>query len=195
MQNMNPAVDFFFNNTNQWQAAYNCLRTIVLACGLKEELKWGVPCYTFQQSNIVLIHGFKAYCALLFHKGALLQDSHNILIQQTANVQAARQLRFTSSEEIMAMEEVLKAYILEAIAIEKAGLKVALKKPEDFKMSAEFKVILASTPAVKRAFEALSPGRQKAYLLYFSAPKQAKTRMARIEIGVTKILEGKGLND
>jgi uncharacterized protein YdeI (YjbR/CyaY-like superfamily) len=192
---MNPSVDFFFNNAKQWQEAYRCLRTIVLDCGLKEELKWGVPCYTFQESNIVLIHGFKAYCALLFHKGSLMQDSHQLLIQQTENVQTARQLRFTNSAEILAKEEVLKVYILEAIAIEKAGLKVALKKPTDFKISDEFNFKLAENPALKLAFESLTPGRQNAYLLHFSAPKQSKTRITRVEICIPKILNGKGLND
>jgi uncharacterized protein YdeI (YjbR/CyaY-like superfamily) len=171
------------------------LRSIVLDCGLTEELKWGVPCYTFQKRNIVLIHGFNDYCALLFHKGTLLKDTDNILIQQTKNVQSARQIRFTNLKEIMDKEVVLKAYIFEAVEVEKAGLKVKMKKPKDFKMPDEFKKKLDENPDLKTAFEALTPGRQRGYLLYFSQAKQSKTRESRIEKHIPQIFEGKGLND
>lgn len=192
---MNPKIDWFFNKAKKWQEEYDRLRTIVLACGLTEELKWGCPCYTFENSNIVLIHGFKEYCALLFHKGALLKDAKGILIQQTENVQAARQIRFTNVEEIANMEPILKAYVKEAIKVEKAGLKVPLKKPSEFKMSEEFKDVLDETPVLKKAFYALTPGRQRGYLLYFSSAKQSKTRESRIEKYIPKILKGKGLED
>ena len=192
---MNSKVDFFFNKTEQWQEAYNKLRSIVLECGLTEELKWGVPCYTFQNSNVVLIYGFKEYCALLFHKGVLLNDSNGILIQQTEHVQSARQIRFANVAEIVAQEKILKAYIYEAIEVEKAGLKVELKKPSEFKVAIEFQNKLDENTALNTAFEALTPGRQRAYLLYFSAPKQAKTRESRVEKSLQDILEGKGLND
>ena len=192
---MNPKVDFFFNKAKKWQVEYKRLRTIVLECGLIEELKWGVPCYTFQKSNIVLIHGFKAYCALLFFKGALLNDANGILIQQTENVQAARQIRFTNAGEITEMKNILKTYIYEAIEVEKACLKVELKKPAEFKISEEFQNKLNEIPALKTAFYALTPGRQKAYFLHFSAPKQSKTREARIEKCMPDILNRKGLND
>ena len=192
---MNPKVDFYFSKGKKWQDEINKLRTIVLDCGLTEELKWGCPCYTFDKSNIVLIHLFKEYCALLFFKGALLNDADNILIQQTENVQSARQIRFTSVQEIAKMEPIVKAYIYEAIEVEKAGLKVALKKPAEFAMAAEFQEKLDEMPALKTAFEALTPGRQRAYLLHFSAPKQSKTRTSRIEKCIQQILEGKGLND
>ena len=195
MNKTNPKVDFFFRKAEKWQAEFEKLRTIVLDCGLTEELKWGVPCYTFEGSNIVLIHGFKEYCALLFHKGALLKDPIGILIQQTENVQAARQIRFTTVEEIVEMEHILKAYIQEAIEVEKAGLKVDFKNTTEFNMPEEFQKKLDENPALKTAFEALTPGRQRAYLLYFSAPKQSKTREARIEKYVQHILDGKGLND
>lgn len=192
---MNPKVDFFFNKATPWQEEYAQLRTIVLACGLTEELKWGCPCYTFNDSNIVLIHGFKEYCALLFMKGTLLNDSQGILIQQTENVQAARQIRFTNISEIIDLEPVLKAYIHEAIEVEKAGLKVELKTTSEFKMPDEFQFKLDRIPALKSAFEALTPGRQKGYLLYFSQAKQAKTREARVEKYIPQILDGKGLDD
>ena len=192
---MNPKVDFFFNKASKWQAEYEQLRTIVLDCGLTEELKWGCPCYTFQKSNIVLIHGFKDYCALLFMKGALMKDAKGILIQQTENVQAARQIRFTNLNEIVKSKATLKAYIQEAIAIEKAGLKVELKKPTEFKIAEEFQQVLNEMPDVKKAFEALTPGRQRAYLLHFSQPKQSKTREARVENCIPQILKGKGLDD
>ena len=158
-------------------------------------MKWGVPCYTFQQSNIVLIHGFKEYCALLFVKGALLKDASGILIQQTENVQSARQIRFTSLREIVELEPTLKAYVHEAIAVEKAGLKVDYKKAAEFSMPEEFIDKLEEVPGLQDAYDALTPGRQRAYLLYFSAPKQANTRESRIEKCVPQILDGKGLND
>ena len=192
---MNPKVDFYFSKAKKWQKELKQLRTIVLDCGLTEELKWGVPCYTFQKSNIVLIHVFKEYCALLFFKGALLNDVSGILIQQTENVQAARQVRFTDVGEIVEMEPVLKTYIYEAIEVEKAGLKVTLKKTTAFKMAEEFKNKLDKNPALKAAFDALTPGRQRAYMLHFSAPKQSKTRESRVEKCIEQILNGKGLND
>lgn len=192
---MNPKVDFFFNKDSKWQKEYKKLRAIVLDCGLTEELKWGVPCYTFQNNNIVLIHGFKEYCALLFHKGALLKDEDGILIQQTENVQAARQIRFTSAQEIVEKNHLLKAYIFEAIEVEKAGLKVELKKTKEFATPKEFQKKLDEIPALKTAFEVLTPGRQRAYLLHFSQPKQAKTRESRIEKCLPQIFNGKGLND
>lgn len=194
MNRTNPNVDFFFRK-GKWQEEYEKLRTIILECGLVEELKWGCPCYMFKERNIVLMHGFKEYCALLFFKGALLKDPKVILIQQTENVQAARQIRFTNVREIVKLKTTLKAYINEAIAVEKAGLKVNLKKTAEFTMPDEFKHKLKETPGLKTAFSALTPGRQRGYLLYFSAPKQARTRQARIEKSVPQILKGKGLND
>jgi uncharacterized protein YdeI (YjbR/CyaY-like superfamily) len=191
----NPKVDWFFNKAGKWQEEYHRLRMIVLSCGLTEELKWGCPCYTLEGSNIVLIHGFKEYCALLFMKGALLKDSKGILIQQTANVQSARQIRFTDIDEISDRESTLKSYIKEAIKIEKSGEKVVLKKPSEFKMADEFKSVLNETPKLKKAFNALTPGRQRGYLLYFSSAKQAKTRESRIEKSIPQILKGKGLDD
>ena len=193
--NKNPKVDFYFDKAEKWQAAIEQLRTIVLDCGLTEKLKWGVPCYTLQNSNIVLIHDFKEYCALLFFKGALLNDVNGILVQQTKNVQAARQIRFTNAQEVGKLKKILKAYIYEAIEVEKAGLKVTLKKPAEFIMAAEFKKKLDKNRALKTAFEALTPGRQRAYLLHFSAPKQAKTRESRVEKCIPQILKGKGLDD
>ena len=195
MNRMNPKVDFYFNKAEKWQEEFEKLRTIILDCQLTEELKWGVPCYTFQKSNIVLIHGFKEYCAILFVKGALLKDANGILIQQTENVQAARQIRFTNVREIVEMEPILKAYIHEAIEVEKAGLKVDFKKTTEFIIPEEFKNKLDEIPALKDAFDALTPGRQRAYILYFSAPKQSKTRESRIEKCMQQILDGKGLND
>ncbi|WP_379085003.1 YdeI family protein [Pedobacter sp. UC225_65] len=192
---MNPKVDFYFDQAKTWQKELGQLRKIVLQCGLTEELKWGTPCYTFQKSNIVLIHVFKEYCAFLFFKGALLRDTNKILIQQTENVQAARQVRFTNVETVITLEPILKAYIFEAIEIEKAGLKVDLKKTTDFAMADEFQDRLDKLPALKTAFEALTPGRQRAYMLHFSAPKQAKTRASRVEKWISQILNGKGLND
>ena len=192
---MNPSVNWFFTKASKWQEAYGILRELVLDCGLTEELKWGCPCYTFQKNNVVLIHGFKDYCALLFMKGALLKDPKKILVQQTANVQAARQIRFTSAAQINKMQAVLKTYIKQAVAVEKAGLKVELKNTEEFNMPQEFQTVLQDMPELKAAFEKLTPGRQRGYLLYFSAPKQAKTREARIEKYLDKILTGKGLDD
>ncbi len=192
---MNPKVDFYFDKPGNWQNEFRQLRKIVLDCGLDEELKWGHPCYSLSGRNIVLMHGFKEYCALLFFKGALLQDAHGILIQQTERVQAARQVRFTNTREMVKLAPVLKALVFEAIAVENAGLKVALKKTSDFPVPAEFSNKLAATPGLKAAFKALTPGRQRAYLLHFAAPKQAKTREARIEKCVPRILDGKGLDD
>jgi uncharacterized protein YdeI (YjbR/CyaY-like superfamily) len=192
---MNPSVDWFFTKATKWQEEYAELRSIVLDCQLTEELKWGCPCYTLQKGNIVLIHGFKEYCALLFMKGALLKDKKGLLVQQTENVQSARQLRFTGVEEIIKMRATIKAYIKEAMEVEKAGLKVALKKPEEFKMAEEFRLVLDDMPELKAAFYNLTPGRQRAYLLHFSSPKQAKTREARVEKSVQQILNGKGLDD
>ncbi len=195
MSTPNPKVDWFFDKPGKWQESYEKLRTIILDCGLSEELKWGCPCYTSEKRNIVLIHGFKEYCALLFFKGALLKDPKHILIQQTENVQATRQIRFTKVGEIVKLKSTLKAYLKEAIAVEKAGLKVNLKKTSEFKTPDEFKAKLDEVAGLKKAFGALTAGRQRGYLLYFSQPKQSKTREARIEKSVPQILKGKGLND
>ena len=192
---MNPKVDFYFSKSEKWQKEIEKLRTIVLDCQLNEELKWGVPCYTFQKSNIVLIHEFKEYCALLFFKGALLNDANSILVQQTENVQSARQIRFTHIQEIIDLEPVLKTYIYEAIEVEKAGLKVELKKTKEFSVPEEFQTRLNEDHNLKTAFHALTPGRQRGYLLHFSAPKQSKTRESRIEKSIPQILNGKGLDD
>jgi uncharacterized protein YdeI (YjbR/CyaY-like superfamily) len=195
MNGMNPKVDWYFSKAGTWQKEIQKLRTIILDCDLTEELKWGCPCYTFEKSNIVLIHVFKEYCAVLFFKGALLKDPKGILLQQTENVQAARQIRFTSVEEITKKEKILKAYIYEAIEVEEAGLKVPMKKATEFKMPEEFKNKLEKKPALKKAFYALTPGRQRGYLLYFSSAKQSKTREARVEKYMPLILDGKGLED
>ncbi len=192
---MNPKVDFYFSKAEKWQQEIEKLRTIVLDCGLTEELKWGCPCYTLQKSNIVLIHVFKEYCALLFFKGVLLKDAKGILIQQTANVQVGRQIRFTGIKEIVKQEATIKAYIKEAIEVEKAGLKVELKKTSEYAVPEEFKTKLNKMPALKTAFNALTPGRQRAYLFYFSQPKLPKTREARVEKCIPQILDGKGLDD
>lgn len=192
---MNPKVDWFFNKATKWQEEYSALRLIVLDCGLSEELKWGCPCYTFQKSNVVLIHGFKDYCALLFMKGVLIKDTKGILIQQTENVQAARQIRFRTVQEILKLKSILKTYIKEAITIQKKGLQVELKKASDYKIPEEFNNVLGDMPELKTAFQALSPGRQKSYIFYFSSAKQSKTREARIEKFIPKILIGKGLED
>ena len=198
---MNPKVDFYFNKARNWQKEIELLRKIVLDCGLMEELKWGSPCYTYPSAssgkkiNIVLIHVFKEYCALLFFKGALLNDPHGIMVQQTKNVQATRQIRFTNIREIVKMEKILKSYIYEAIEVEKAGLKVKLKETKEYTIPEEFQNKLDQIPDLKKAFKALTPGRQRAYLLYFSAPKQSKTRETRIEKYKKHILSGKGLND
>ncbi len=192
---MNLKVDFYFDKAKKWQKEIEQLRMIVLDCGLTEELKWGCPCYTFHKANIVLIHMFKEYCALLFFKGALLKDTKHILIQQTKNVQAARQARFSNVTEIVKKEKMLKACIYEAIEVEKACLKVELKKTTAYSVAEEFQQKLNKIPALKTAFNALTPGRQRAYLLYFSAPKQSKTRESRIEKCTKQIINGKGLND
>ncbi|MDA8345950.1 MAG: YdeI family protein [Thermaerobacter sp.] len=192
---MNPKVDEFISKAKRWRAEYEQLRKNVLDCELTEEFKWMHPCYTFESRNIVLIHGFKEYCALLFHKGALLQDAYGILIQQTENVQAARQIRFTNVQEIIEMETVLKAYIYEAVEVEKAGLKVNFKNTTDFAIPEEFQNKFGEMPDLKSAFEALTPGRQRAYIHYFSEPKQSKTRESRVEKCVKQILAGKGLDD
>lgn len=192
---MNPKVDWFFDKDTKWKKEYQELRKIVLEYTLKEELKWGVPCYTHNKSNILLIHGFKNYCALLFPKGVLLKDTNNILIQQTKNVQSARQLRFTNLQEIVDLKPIIKAYIFEAVEIEKAGLEVKMKKTSEFEMPDEFKKALNENSDLKSAFESLTPGRQRGYLLYFSQPKQSKTRTARIDKYMKHILDGKGLND
>lgn len=191
---MNPKVDFYFEK-EKWQKEQQQLRKIALGCGLTEELKWGCPCYTFDGNNIVLIHAFKEYCAFLFFKGALLHDAEGLLIQQTENVQSARQVRFTNVKEIVQLAPTLKAYIYEAIEVEKAGLKVKFKKPSQFAVAEEFQERLDKMPALRKAFDALTPGRQRAYLLHFSSPKQSKTRESRVEKYLQQILDGKGLDD
>ncbi|AEN88488.1 YdeI-like protein [Priestia megaterium WSH-002] len=192
---MNPKVDEFLSKAKKWKEEYETLRKIVLDCELTEDYKWMNPCYTFEKKNIVLIHGFKEYCALLFPKGSLLQDSHGILIQQTENVQGARQIRFTNVQEIAEKEAVLKAYIYEAIEVEKGGLKVKAKKPEELIIPDELQHKFDEIPALKDAFTTLTPGRQRAYILHFSAAKQSKTRASRVEKCIPNILNGKGLND
>jgi uncharacterized protein YdeI (YjbR/CyaY-like superfamily) len=192
---MNPKVDEFLSKAKKWKEEYEKLRNIVLDCELTEEFKWMHPCYTFEEKNIVLIHGFKEYCALLFPKGVLLKDARGILIQQTENVQAARQIRFTNVQEIVAMETILKDYIYEAVEVEKAGLKVDLKKNSEYIIPEELQTKFDQTPALKTAFESLTPGRQRAYILYFAQPKQSKTRVSRIEKYIQQIFNGKGLND
>jgi len=192
---MNPKVDEFIRDAKKWREEYEKLREIVLGLGLAEDLKWGFPCYTLQNKNVVLIHGFKEYCALLFFKGALLEDPEGILIIQSENVQASRQIRFTDVREIVEKEPILKAYIHEAIKAEKSGAKVNFKKTAEFAIPEEFQRKLDSTPGLKTAFDALTPGRRRAYVLYFSAPKQSKTRESRIEKCVPRMIEGKGLNE
>src|SRR4030095_2636809 len=201
---MNPKVDWFFSKDTKWQKEYQKLRAILLDCGLIEELKWGCPCYTcptgssgraFEKQNIVLIHGFKEYCALLFFKGVLLNDANDVLIQQTKNVQSARQIRFTTVREIVKSERILKAYIYEAIEVERAGLKVHYKKTTEFKIPEEFQNKLDKSPALKKSFDALTAGRQRAYIFHFSQPKQSKTRTSRVEKYMKQILNGKGLDD
>ncbi len=191
----NAKVDDFLSKSKKWKDEYEKLRKIILDCDLTEEFKWMHPCYTLEGKNIVLIHGFKDYCALLFHKGALLKDAQGILIQQTKNVQAARQIRFTNAQEIDEMESTLKAYIQEAIEVEKAGLEVELKKHTEFEIPEELQHKFEEIPALKTAFEALTPGRQRAYILHFSGAKQSKTRESRVEKYTQHILNGKGLND
>lgn len=195
MSRANPKVDAFLKKPRPWREEFTALREIILACPLTEELKWGWPCYTSENKNIVLIHGFKEYCAILFFKGALLKDPKDLLVIQTENVQSTRQIRFTSVGEIKRMKTTLKAYILEAMEVEKAGLRVPLKKTSEYKVPEEFQSRLDSMPALRKAFGALTPGRQRAYLLYFSAPKQSKTRESRVEKSIKRILAGKGLND
>jgi uncharacterized protein YdeI (YjbR/CyaY-like superfamily) len=192
---MNPKVDKFLSEAEAWREEFKKLRSIILTCGLTEELKWGKPCYSLQGTNVVLIHGFKEYCAVLFMKGALLKDKKGILVQQTKNVQAARQVRFTNVREIARLELILKSYIKEAIGVEKAGLEVNYKKTSKFAVPEEFQKKLREMPALKTAFEALTPGRQRGYLLYFASAKQSQTREARIEKCVDQILNGKGLNE
>ena len=195
MSAMNPKVDFFFRKADQWQAEFEKLRTIILDCELTEELKWGHPCYALEGSNIVLMHGFKEYCALLFMKGVPMQDPNGILIQQTENVQSARQIRFTNLQEIVELEAVLKAYVAEAVRVEKAGLKVEFKQPTDFEFPEEFINKLEEVPGLQDAFEALTPGRQRGYILHFSGANQSKTRVSRIEKWIPHIIDGKGIND
>ncbi|MBS1772063.1 MAG: YdeI/OmpD-associated family protein [Bacteroidetes bacterium] len=192
---MNPKVDFFFDKPSQWQKEYAKLRTVALDCGLEEELKWGCPCYTFQGKNVVLIHGFKEYCAYLFFKGALLNDPNGILIQQTENVQLPRQVRFTNVKEIAKLASVLKTYIYEAIELDKAGIKIQLKKTKEYPVPEEFQKKLDKSAALRKTFEALTPGRQRGYLLHFASAKQSKTREARVEKAIPQILKGKGLED
>ncbi|MEH6765390.1 MAG: YdeI family protein [Aequorivita antarctica] len=193
---MNPkVVDRFLDRAEKWKEEMKLLRKICLDCGLTEDFKWMHPCYTLKGKNVVLIHEFKEYCALLFHKGTLLKDSEKILIQQTENVQAARQIRFTNIEDIVALESTIKAYIFEAIEVEKAGLKIEMKKVSEFNMPEELQLKFKEDPSLKTAFEALTPGRQRGYLLYFSQAKQSKTREARIEKYIPKIFDGKGIND
>jgi uncharacterized protein YdeI (YjbR/CyaY-like superfamily) len=194
MNRTNPEVEFYFKKAGKWQEEFAKLRVIVLDCPLMEVLKWGCPCYTFENKNIVLVHGFKEYCALLFFKGALLNDANGILVQQTENVQAGRQIRFTNVQEISEMEAILRAYIYEAIEVEKSGRKVTRKNTE-MAFPEEFQNKLDKSPALKAAFETLTPGRQRAYNLYFSAPKQSKTRTSRVDKCLQRILNGKGLDD
>jgi uncharacterized protein YdeI (YjbR/CyaY-like superfamily) len=192
---MNPKVDAFLTRQKKWKLEFVTLRRIILDCGLTEELKWGQPCYADEEKNIVLIHGFKEYCAILFHKGALLKDPKRILIQQTPNVQVARQIRFTSVEDVAKLERTLKAYIREAIQVERAGLKLELKKTSDFPVPEELRVRLNRDHALKAAFDALTPGRQRGYLYYFSQAKQSKTRESRVEKCIPRIRQGLGLDD
>jgi uncharacterized protein YdeI (YjbR/CyaY-like superfamily) len=191
----NPKVDWYFEKDGPWKEAYAKLRELALDSGLTEELKWGHPCYTLKGKNVFLMHGFKDYCALLFHKGALLKDDHKLLVQQTENVQSARQIRFTSVKEVVKLAPVLRAHMQEAIAIEQAGMNVPLKKTAEFAMPEEFAAKLKAMPALKKAFQALTPGRQRGYLLHFSEAKQSKTREARIEKHLQRILAGQGLTD
>ena len=195
MKDMNEKVNFYFEKEIRWQKEIKQLRAIVLECNLIEELKWGTPCYTLNGSNIVIIHTFEVYCAFLFFKGVLMKDEKGILIQQTKNVQTARQIRFTSLKEINLLKKDLKAYIFQAIEIEKSGAKVELKKVTEFDMAEEFQSKLDEIPSLKKAFETLTPGRQRAYLLHFSQPKQSETRESRVVKSIPQILNGKGLND
>ena len=191
----NPKADAYIAKLDSWRTELAKLREIALACPLAEDFKWGHPCYTLDGKNVVLIHGFKEYCAFLFMKGALMKDPAGILIQQTGNVQSGRQIRFTSLEQIEGMENVLKAYIHDAIEIEKSGAQVEKKTTAEFAMPEEFSAKLAEMPELKRAFVSLTPGRQRGYILHFAGAKQSKTREARIEKFIPKILAGKGLDD
>jgi uncharacterized protein YdeI (YjbR/CyaY-like superfamily) len=191
----NPKVDAFLSDAERWRPEFEALRMIILDSGLTEELKWGKPCYSLNGVNVVLIHGFKEYCALLFMKGALLPDPKGLLVQQTENVQAARQIRFHRVQEITKLAPALKDYIEKAIGVEQAGLKVEFKKTAEFKVPEEFQTKLDAVPALKKAFAALTPGRQRGYLLYFSGAKQSATRQARVEKCLPQILAGKGLDD
>jgi len=192
---INPKVDVFIEQSTKWRKEFIKLREIVSACPVTEELKWGVPCYTYNNSNVVIIHGFKEYCALLFIKGSLLNDTHGLLIQQTQNVQAGRQIRFRNLDEIVDLETTIKEYINQAVEIEKAGLVVDFKKNTEYTIPNELQAKFDELPRLKTAFEALTPGRQRAYILFFSDPKQAKTREARVEKYVDSILDGKGMYD
>lgn len=193
--NPNPKVDWFFDKATDWKPEYKKLRSIALGCGLTEELKWGQPCYTSDSKNIVVIHGFKEYCAFLFFKGALLKDPAGILVQQTENVQSPRQVRFTNLTEIVKLEKTLKAYITEAIEVEKSGVKLTMRSTSEYRMPDELEIAFKENPPLKKAFYKLTPGRQRGYLLYFSSAKLAKTREARIEKYMENILAGKGVDD
>jgi uncharacterized protein YdeI (YjbR/CyaY-like superfamily) len=195
MNELNPEVDAFLREAEKWREEMAKLRMIVLDCQLKEDLKWGKPCYSFQKNNIVIIQGFKKYCALMFFKGALLEDANGILIAPGKNTQAGRQVRFTDVQEIVELEPILKAYINEAIEAENAGLEVNFKETSEYSIPEEFQNKLDETTGLKTAFEALTPGRQRAYMLYFSGAKQSKTRESRVEKYIPHILNGKGLND
>ena len=195
MSGANPEVDLFLSRAKKWQAEFAALRAILLHSGLTEEVKWGVPCYTLEKKNVVLIHGFKEYCAILFFKGALLSDPKHILVRQTENVQASRQVRFASLQEIAELEAVLRAYVQEAVEVEKAGLQVTFRETREYTMPEEFQTALDETAGLKAAFDALTPGRQRAYLLHFSSARQSKTRASRVEQCVGRILSGKGLTD
>lgn len=192
---MNPKVDAFIGRADKWQEEFEALRNILLDCQLTETLKWGCPCYVFQNANVVLIHGFKDYCALLFFKGSLMSDPHGLLVQQTENVQVGRQMRFTSVKDIQKLKTPIRQYILEAVQVESQGLRPQLKKSTEFAVAEEFKVKLDKSAALRNAFEALTPGRQRAYLLYFSSAKMAATRTSRVEKSIPQILKGKGLDD
>jgi uncharacterized protein YdeI (YjbR/CyaY-like superfamily) len=195
MDTTNPKVELFLEKEKKWKEEMKLLRSIILQCGLEEDYKWMHPCYTFKRNNVVLIHQFKEYCALLFFKGVLLKDEEKILIQQTENVQDRRQIRFTDIDEIVKLETTIKKYIFEAIEVEKSGVKVEFKKTAEFNIPEEFRNKLDEDKKLKKSFESLTPGRQRGYLLYFSSAKQAKTRESRIEKYLQKILEGKGLDD
>lgn len=195
MKAPNPKVDWYFTKNKNWQNEIEALRAITLDTELNEVLKWGCPCYSLDDKNVVLIHVFKEYCALLFFKGALMKDPGGLLIQQTANVQAARQMRFTSLEEIVKQKKIIRTYIKEAIALEKSGAKVPMKKTREFEMPPEFKDKLKELPKLEKAFKSLTPGRQRGYLLHFSSAKQAKTRESRIEKNIPRIMAGKGIDD